>query len=324
MRTFFRILAPLLTLGLFAGGCGGNGSKTTFVTIGTGGVTGVYYPAGGAVAKIVNSTQDQHGVRVSVESTGGSVYNINAVLSGDLQFGISQSDRHFQAWHGRGEWDGKPQAGLRSVLSLHQEAVTLVAAEESRIQALGDLIEKRVNIGNPGSGNRGNALEVLTAAGLNPEEDLQVEGLKASEAPRMLQDGRLDAFFYTVGHPSGAIKESTSGRRKVRFIPITGMDALLEASPYYSVTRIPSKYYPMAANEGDTPTIGMVTTLVTSSEVPEHAVYAVTKEVFEQLDTFRSMHPALADLDPDNMRTGLTAPLHPGAERYYRERGWLP
>jgi TRAP transporter TAXI family solute receptor len=300
--------------------------KRVFVTIGTGGVTGVYYPVGGAISKIINKKRKEYGIRSSVESTGGSVYNINAVMTGDLEFGIAQSDRQYQAWHGEADWDGKPQAGLRSVFSLHPEIVTLVAADDSGIQAIDGLKGKRVNIGNPGSGHRGNALDIFRTLGLDPEKDFHAEALKAAEAPKMVQDGRIDAFFYTVGHPNGAIQEATSGKRKVHFVPITGVDALIEKYPYYAKTVIPVEdgLYPMASNKKNVESVGVVTTFVTSENVDAGVVYAIVKEVFGQIDQFKKLHPALAHLTRENMLNGLTAPLHDGARRYYIEAGLIP
>ena len=299
-------------------------AATRFATIGTGGVTGVYYPAGGAIAKMVNRTRDRHGIHVAVESTGGSVFNINAVMSGDLDFGIAQSDLQYQALKGLGDWEEKgPQSGLRAICSLHPEAVTLVAAVDAGIESLADLRGKRVNIGNPGSGQRANSIDVLTNAGIDWRKDIRAEGLKASECAKMLQDERIDAFFYTVGHPAGAITEATAGRRRVRIVPITAMAALLENAPYYAETVIPAALYPNAENTEDVPTIGVMTTLVTSADVPAAVVYTLTKALFENLDEFREQHPAFADLTAEGMLRGLTAPLHAGARRYYIEAGLI-
>ncbi|PID58032.1 C4-dicarboxylate ABC transporter substrate-binding protein [candidate division KSB3 bacterium] len=308
-----------------AGPAGNAQAATTFVTIGTGGVTGVYYPTGGAISKIVNQKRKEYGLRVTVESTGGSVFNINAVMSGDLEFGIAQSDRQYQAVKGLAEWEGTPQKKLRAVCSIHPESITLAAAGDSNIMSLEDLKGATVNLGNPGSGQRQNALDVLGAFGIDPENDLSAESLKAAEAPKMLQDGRIDAFFYTVGHPNGAFKEATSGRREVRFIPIDGseLDTLIEKYPYYARSVIDMGNYPQALNDEDVKTLGVKATLVTSADVPDDVVYAVTKEIFENLDVFKTLHPAYSVLTRENMLEGLSAPIHPGAMKYYKEVGMM-
>jgi len=299
-------------------------AATKFVTIGTGGVTGVYYPTGGAIGRIVNQKKDEYGIRVTVESTGGSVFNVNAVMSGDLEFGIVQSDRQYQAINGLAEWQEKgKQEKLRAICSFHPESITLVASVESGIATIEDLKGKVVNIGNPGSGQRQNSIDALNAAGINYETDLQAEGLGAAEAPKMLQDGRIDAFFYTVGHPSGAITEATSGRAKVRFIAVEGpgLDELIAANPYYAKAYVPVKLYPQAENTEDVPTFGVKATFVTSADVPDDVVYAITKEVFDNLEDFKQLHPAYAVLTKENMLEGLSAPIHPGALKYYKEAG---
>ncbi|TVR42763.1 MAG: TAXI family TRAP transporter solute-binding subunit [Planctomycetota bacterium] len=301
-------------------------AASPFVTIGTGGVTGVYYPVGGAIANMINGRRSELGLRASVESTGGSVYNINAVLSGDLTIGIAQSDRQYEAVNGLGDWAGAPQSQLRAIAGLHQEVITLVAAAEAGIAGVADLRGKRVAIGNPGSGQRGNSEEVLAAFGLDPASDLNAEGLVAAESPRVLQDGRIDAFFYTVGHPNGNITEATSGRRQVRLVPISGeaIDAIVAAKPFYSHARIPMRLYPNAANEEDyVESFGVSATLVTSAAVDEATVYAITQTIFENLERLRGQHPALGGLEAEGMLSGLSAPLHPGAERYLREAGLL-
>jgi len=302
----------------------GAAAKTTFVTIGTGGITGVYYPTGGAIARIVNKKKDEYGIRATVESTGGSVFNVNAVMSGDLEFGVVQSDRQYQAINGMAEWEEKgKQEDLRAVFSIHPESITLVAAVDAGIETIEDLKGKRVNIGNPGSGQRQNSIDALTAVGIDYQNDLTAESVKAAEAPGLLQDGRIDAFFYTVGHPSGAIKEATAGARKVRFIPVTGpgIDKLIADNPYYAKASIPVSLYPGAQNESDVETFGVKATFVTSAKVPENVVYAITKEVFDNFEDFKKLHPAYAILTKQNMMEGLSAPLHPGAEKYYKEAG---
>jgi len=316
-------LALLFGIALFAGATSTTAqAKTTFVTIGTGGITGVYYPTGGAIAKMLNKKRKTYHIRATVESTGGSVFNINAVLSGDLDFGICQSDRQYQAWNGLAEWKDKgPQKNLRAVFTIHPESVTLVAADDAGIKTIQDLRGKRVNIGNPGSGQRQNSIDALTNAGIDYKKDIKAESAKAAEAPGLLQDGRIDAFFYTVGHPSGAIKEATAGRRKVHFVPITGLDKLLAKYPYYAKAYIPIKFYPTATNKENVPTFGVKATLVTSAKTPDKIVYAITKEVFDNFEAFKKLHPAYSVLTKKNMLEGMSAPMHPGALKYFKEVG---
>ncbi|KPA11235.1 TRAP transporter solute receptor, TAXI family [Candidatus Magnetomorum sp. HK-1] len=297
-------------------------ARTTFVTIGTGGITGVYYPTGGAIARVVNKQRKKYNIRCTVESTGGSVFNVNAIMSGDLEFGVVQSDRQYQAVNGLAEWNSKgAQQKLRAVFSIHPESVTLIAADDSGIKTIDDLKGKRVNIGNPGSGQRQNSIDALTNAGINFMRDIKAEQVKAAEAPGLLQDGRIDAFFYTVGHPSGAIKEATAGARKTHFVPIEDVSGILKMYPYYAKSIIPIKLYPGASNTKDINTFGVKATFVTSIDVPENVVYAVTKEVFENFETFKKLHPAYETLTRKSMLDGLSAQIHPGAMKYYKEAG---
>lgn len=323
MRSTFSIIFGTLLGLFFLTGCGDSGGgKTTFISITTGSETGVYYPAGGGIAEIVNQQSAEHGIKASAQTSKGSVDNINSLLAGNSQFGIAQSDAQFNAVNGLAAWEGNPQDKLRFVFSLHPESVTLVAAADSGINSLADLKGKRVNLGEPGSGTRGNAEAILQAAGIAPSELAAAEGLNAKEAPRVLQDDRIDAFFYTVGHPAGAIEEATSGTRVLKFVPITGMDELLAKYPYFRKTTINKDLYPKAEGE-NAETFGFVTTVVTSSDIADEVVYQLTKAVFENLEAYKKKHPALQNLKPEEMITGGTAPLHPGAERYYREAGLL-
>lgn len=319
---FFLIFSILLS------SCGGDPNaqgdqrKTRFVSIGTGGVTGVYYPAGGVIAKMLNDKSDEYKLKATVQATGGSVFNINSVLTGDLDFGIAQSDRQFQAYNGLSEWDGKPLTQLRSVFSLHAEAVTLIASDPSGIKGPLDLKGKRVAVGNIGSGHRGNALDALWAYDLTLD-DLNSTDLKPAECAGMLQDGRIDAYFYTVGHPNGSIKEAVAGRTPVRFVPMTKISGLLEKYPYYAEAVIDISYYPGISNTENVNTFGVKATLVTAANVPEDIVYTLTKEVFDNFEDFKSRHAAFSTLTKENMLKGLTAPMHPGAIRYFKEVGLI-
>lgn len=307
-----------LILSISFAGC----NQLDFVSIGTGAVTGIYYPTGGAICRMINKKMGVYHIKATVESTAGSVYNVNAVLSGDLEFGVVQSDRQYQAYHGFSEWEKNGrQKNLRSVFSIHPESVTLIASVNCGATQITELKGKRINIGNPGSGPLQNARDALKVFGLSEKKDIKAEYVKAVEAPGLLQDERIDAFFYTVGHPNGNIKEATSGRVRVRFIPIKGpqADALIKKYPYYTKAVVPCKFYPNAENREDVVTFGVRGTLVTSTTVDEKIVYAITKEIFENFEEFKSLHPAYAGLTKKSMLSGLSAPIHKGALRYYKE-----
>ena len=320
------VLALVAGFGFANGGSDSSSGGTRFVTIGTGGVTGVYYPTGGAISKMVNQKSAEYGLRATVESTGGSVYNVNAIMAGDLEFGIVQSDRQYQAYNGTADWDGNPQKKLRAVFSIHPESVTVLASDDSGIWSLEDMRGKRISIGNPGSGQRGNATDILEAAGIDPASDIQAQDYQAAEAAGKLQDGAIDAYFYTVGHPNGSFKEATSGSVAAHFVPLEGpaVDRVVEKYPYYARSIVPvAANYPGATNDGDVNSFGVKATFCTSADVPEDVVYAIVKEVFDNLDEFKGLHPAYAILTAEDMLTGLSAPLHPGAEKYFREVGLI-
>ena len=302
-------------------------AETAFVTIGSGDFTDVYFPTALTIAKMINKKSDQSGIRATVESTRGSVFNLNAIMAGYLEFGLAQSDIQYQAVKGLTEWTQKgPQEDLRAVFSIHHESVCLVAAVDADINAIADLKGKRVNIGNPGSGQYQNAINALQAVGLDPNYDIDAEKVKAAEAPILLEEKRIDAFFCTVGHPSGTLQNATAGERKVRFIPITGagIDQMVADQIYYTKTTVPvAQFYPGAENPVEVKTFGVIATLCTSSKVPDYVVYTITKEVFDNFAEFKRQHPALGELTKQDMLKGLSAPLHPGAMKYFREVGLL-
>ena len=293
-----------------------------FITIGTGGVTGVYYPTGGAICRLVNKGRRDHGVRCSVESTGGSVYNINTIREGELEFGVAQSDWQYHAFNGTSKFEeAGPFEGLRAVFSVHPEPFTVVARADSGIKTFDDLKGKRVNIGNPGSGQRGTMEVLMEAKGWTTGDFALATELKASEQSAALCDNQIDAMVYTVGHPSGSIQEATTACDSV-LVEVSGDDVakLIEDNSFYRSATIPGGMY--RGNDADTATFGVGATFVSSDKVSEDVVYALVKSVFENIDDFKGLHPAFANLDPKEMATaGLSAPLHPGAEKYYREAG---
>ncbi|KAE9631795.1 TAXI family TRAP transporter solute-binding subunit [Parasedimentitalea maritima] len=295
-----------------------------FITIGTGGVTGVYYPTGGAICRLVNKGRKEHGIRCSVESTGGSVYNINTIREGELEFGVAQSDWQHHAFHGTSKFsDAGAFEGLRAVFSVHPEPFTVVARADAGITNFDDLKGKRVNIGNPGSGQRGTMEVLLEAKGWGMDAFALATELKAAEQSAALCDNQIDAMVYTVGHPSGSIQEATTACDSV-LVTVDGdsVSGLIDDNAFYRTATIPGGMY--RGSDADTMTFGVGATFVTSDKVSEDAVYTVVKSVFENIDAFRKLHPAFANLQPEEMATaGLSAPLHAGAAKYYKEQGWI-
>jgi TRAP transporter TAXI family solute receptor len=299
-----------------------------FITIGSGDFSGVYYPTGLAIARMIKAKRAEHGIRATVEATNGATFNLNGVLAGYLEFGLAQSDTQYQAVNGLAAWGKRgPQKDLRSVFSLHDEAVTLVAAVDAGISTLADLKGKRVSLGNPGISRHRVVLDILAAAGLEPKRDLTQFDVMASDAPTLMQDNRIDAYFFVVGHPSETIQKALSGEREVRIIPISGpaIDRLVAKRSYYFQGSIAlQRLYPGLGDQPNVPTMGVLAALCTSSRVSADVVYVLTKEIFENFETFRRQHPAFHDLSKKGMLEGLIAPLHPGAIRYYKEAGLLP
>ena len=223
----------------------GQGTAAQFVTIGTGGVTGVYYPTGGAICRLVNKGRKEHGIRCSVESTGGSVYNLNTIRAGELDMGVAQSDWQFHAYHGTSRFEDQgANMELRAIFSVHPEPFTVVARADSGIESFDDLKGKRVNIGNPGSGQRGTMEVVMAALGWEKSDFALASELKSAEQSQALCDNKIDAIVFTVGHPSGSIKEATTSCDSV-LVSVTGaaIEKLVADNDYYRTATIPGEMY---------------------------------------------------------------------------------
>jgi len=322
MKPYSIIAAALAALGTLAGTPAAQ-AQQKFITIGTGGVTGVYYAAGGAICRLVNKDRKAHGIRCSVESTGGSVFNINTIKAGELDMGVAQSDVHYNAAKGLAQFKEGPFVELRSVFALHPEPVTVVARKEANIRSFADFKGKKFNVGNPGSGTRASLDELIGALGWKISDFALASELKADEHGPALCDGKIDGFFYLVGHPSANIQDPTTSCG-AKLIPVTGpaVEKLVKEKPYYAKATIPAGLYP--GNAQATETYGVLATFVSSSKVPADTIYAVVKAVFDNFEEFKKLHPALVVLNPQNMvKDGLSSPLHDGAAKYYREKGWV-
>ena len=323
MRGFERV-AIAASVAALLGTATAASAQQKFVTIGTGGVTGVYYAAGGAICRLLNKDRKQHGIRCSVESTGGSAFNVNTIKAGELDFGMAQSDVHFNSLKGVGSFkDAGPYGDLRAVFSVHPEPFTVLARKEANVKSFDDFKGKRFNVGNPGSGTRASMGELLGAMGLELSDFSLASELKADEHGPALCDAKIDGFYYAVGHPSANIQDPTT-TCGAQLVSLKGaaIDKLLAEKPYYAKATIPGGMY--ASNPQPTETYGVMATLVSSAKVPDETVYQLVKATFDNFDEFKKLHPAFANLDPAKMvKDGLSAPLHPGAAKYYKEKGWL-
>ncbi|WP_291318820.1 TAXI family TRAP transporter solute-binding subunit [Desulfonatronospira sp.] len=284
-------------------------------------IVGVYYQVALQISNIMNNEMGDKYNFIG-RPTGGSVFNINALERGAFDFGVAQSDRNWQAYNGAAEWEGKPIKSLRSLFSMHPETVMLVTRQDTDIHSVEDIKGHRVNIGNPGSGQRGNAMDVLEIYGIDHRDDFRAEGLEHHEAARALVDRNIDAFFYTIGNPSAAIEEPATSV-DIRMIPINaqGIKDMVEERPYYIMTTIPGGTY--RGVDEDIETYAVTATVVSDEKVDEDVVYDMVKTVFENLDALRESHASFRHLEVEEMLQGLSAPLHPGAKRYYEEQGWM-
>ncbi|ACL72640.1 TAXI family TRAP transporter solute-binding subunit [Thioalkalivibrio sulfidiphilus] len=319
-----RSLLTLLSAGLALGLAGPMHAQERFVTIGTGGVTGVYYPTGQNICRLMNRDQASHGIRCNAESTGGSVFNLNAIRQKEMNLGVAQSDWQYHAYHGSDRFsDVGPHESLRAVFSLHPEPFTVLVRPDSGITRFEDIKGKRVNVGNPGSGQRGTVERLMEVYGWRMSDFALASELPSREQGQALCDNRIDVVLFTVGHPSAAIQEpiATCG---ARIVPVEGeiIDTLVSETPYYFHATIPAGMYP--GQDANVRTFGVGATLVSSTDTSEEAVYHLVKAVFENFDTFKGMHPAFGVLEKETMVSqGLSAPMHEGARRYFREAGLL-
>ena len=302
-----------------------------FISIGTGGPTGVYFVVGNSVCRMVHKEAAEgrksgrkHGLRCAAPSTGGSNYNIGQIKEGELQFGVAQSDWQYHAVNGSSKWEGKKFANLRAVFSVHPEPFQLIASGSSGINSFGDLKGKVVNVGNPGSGQRGTMEVLMKAKGMSMGDFKQATELTSSEQVGALCDGKVDAIAYTVGVPNGAIGQAIDGCG-AHFVDLNSEaeKKLVNDNPFYAFANIPAGTF-YKSQKKDAVTFGVMATFVSSAEVSEDIVYEVVRAVFENLDDFKKLHPAFANLDPKQMiSNGLSAPLHKGAVKYYKEQGWM-
>lgn len=298
--------------------------RKKFVTLGTGGVTGIYFPTGGTICRLVNREKDKHNIQCSVESTGGSVYNLNALKQKELDLGIAQSDLIYNAYHNTGQIKSvTPNNDLRTVISLYTEPLTIVARQDSNIKTFADLKGKRVNIGVPGSGQRATMMSLIDYLGWSLKDFKQVSGLNPVEQATALCDNKLDAIVYSVGHPNGSIQEASSSC-DTNLVQVTGPDinTFLMKNPYYVPAKIKGGLYRGTDNEINT--FGVKVGVVATTKLHEDIAYEIVKSIANNFESFKRLHPIFSDLTLDAMANeAIIAPLHEGAAKFFQEKSIL-
>ncbi len=297
-------------------------AEDQIITIGTGSVSGVYYPAGGAICRLLN--QKRKGVHCYADSTGGSISNLHGLRSGEISFAIVQSDWQYKAYRGEGAFAGDgPFTDMRSVFSLHSEMFTVAVAKDSKITSFAGLKGKRVNIGNVGSGMHEIMKGLMGTYHWTKATFSKATEMKPTDAAQALCHGEIDAMVVAMGHPNGLVQDVT-GSCGARLIPVRGaqVDHLIAENPFYAHTVIPGGMY--RNNPKDIPTFGVKAALITTAMMDEETVYQLTKAVFDRFDDFKTLHFVFATLNRERMvNSGLIAPLHPGALRYFKEVGLI-
>ena len=277
--------------------------KSVQLTIGTGDKSGGLYPIGISIGKILNINSKIHKLTPDVIATEGAVYNIDKVLSGELMLGIVENDVQYRAYKGLGEWENAPQYDLRSIISLAPEIMQLIVSEQSKIKTLMDLQNKNINIGIIGENTYYNSQLILNSYGLdNYTVNYDNQSTSLKETIIMLQDGRLDGFFINS------------------ILPLYAIQDILQN---YKITEINKSVYPKANNPNSTKTLSVMTSIVTSSKTSNYAAYIIAKEIVENLHILKTLHPSFKNLDIKEMLKYNTAPIHPGAMRYYVDNGLL-
>ena len=306
------VLIAALVLALAA--CGGSGSAR--MTMGTGGTAGTYYAFGGVLSQYMKNHAN---VDVTVVSTDGSKANIQGIAAGDYQLGTVQSDVMAYAWAGTRSFESDGAVtSFRVIAGLYAEAVQLVTMDPS-IKSVADLAGKRVSIGAPGSGVYFNAIDVLSAAGLT-ENDIQAQYQSFADSADALKDGKIDAAFIVAGAPTAAITELCT-TNSAYLVPIDGeiAEKLMAASHFYTLYTIPAGTY--NGQTEDVVTVTVKATLIVSADADEETVYNLTKAIFDNVDAIAIENGKGAELSIDNATSGMTAPFHPGAAKYFAEQG---
>ncbi len=309
IKALSKSVPTLAAISLMALTSSASFAQEKFITIGTGGQTGVYYVVGQSICRLVNRDTAKHNLKCTAPSTGGSIANINAIKAGDQDMGIAQSDWQYHAYNGTSEFESNKFDKERAVFSVHSEPFTVIARKDANINSFDDLKGERVNVGNPGSGQLATMEIVLGAKGWTMEDFSLASQLKSAEQAAALGDNKVDAIIYTVGHPNGSGQEATT-TVDANLVKVDGpeIEKLIADNAYYAKATVPGGKY--AGNPDDVQTFGVKATFVTSADVDEDTIYQVVKAIFDNFDRSKKLHPAFENLKQEDMiKEGLSAPL---------------
>ena len=290
------------------------------VTIASGWVVGVYYPLAGAMSRIAYNAKDLN-IRATVESSGASVANAQLIGTGDADFALLQNDIAYYAYNGTtlAAFNGKPVKSMGGIFTIYPELVHIVATQGSGVKSVRDLRGKRVVLGPQGSGTEQNALQILEMHGLK-ESDVRAERIDAAAAADQIKDARVDAAFFTTGLGSAVIIDTFISGKAV-MVPVAAGegDALKKKYPFYTMERIPANTYKGQETEITTPAV--MAMMVAKADLPEDLVYRFTKAIFDDLKQFHAAHAAAKNLTLQSATAGMPIPLHPGAAKFFKEKG---
>jgi TRAP transporter TAXI family solute receptor len=293
------------------------------VTIASGWVVGVYYPLAGAMSRIAYNAKDLN-IRATVEASGASVANAQLIATGEADFALLQNDIAYYAYNGAtlAPFKGKPVKNMGGVFTIYPELVHIVATQASGVRSIKDLKGKRVVVGPPGSGTEQNALQTLAAYGIQESDLARAERIEAEAAAEELKDARADAAFFTTGLGSAVIVDLfTSGKVSMVSIDHVPGEALKKEYPFYTLEKIPANTYKGQEREVLTPAV--MAMMVARKDLPVDLVYRFTKAIFDNLAQFHTAHAAARTLTLQTAQNGMPVPLHPGAQKFYREKGMV-
>jgi len=297
-------------------------AKRRYVSIAAGWVTGAYFPMAGAISRIAWKHLKEQGIKVTAESSGASVANAKLIGQGDTDFAILQNDIASYAHFGKEGMFDEAVKNLLGVCTLFPEHVQLVSRKDSKIMSVADLKGKKVAIGPVGSGTAENAKQILEAWGLKVEDLAKAEQLTASQSADYIKDGRLDAAFFTVAVGAAVIMD-TSLIVDTAIVPIEGpkADELIAKYPFYAKQVVNGGTY--KGNDKDVNTVSVMAMLSARADLEADIVYAIVNAMYSDLEQLRKAHDKFKGIKMEDGLVGMGIPLHPGAEKYFKEKGIL-